>query len=248
MRVAGIIQARMGSTRLPGKVLRLLGDTTVLGHVIRRCRCVDNLDVVVVATTTAEKDAAIVSTAEKEGALVFRGSEEDVLDRYYNAARDAGAEVVVRITSDCPLLDPSVVRALVQRYVAGQDLAPPVDYVCNTLERTFPRGLDAEVFSSAALERAWRMAALPAEREHVTPYIYRHPELFRCENYRNPADLSSLRWTLDTEDDWRLLEAIFAELYVPGTQFSTSEVLGLLERRPELTALNAHVEQKSLVA
>ena len=238
----------MGSTRLPGKVLRRLGDTTVLGHVIRRCRCVGNLDLVVVATTTAEKDAAIVAAAEAEGAWVFRGSEEDVLDRYYNAAREARAQAVVRITSDCPLLDPGVVRALVERYLAGQDLDPPVDYVCNTLERTFPRGLDAEVFSFAAMERAWTMATSPADREHVTPYIYRHPELFRCENYSNSADLSSLRWTLDTEDDWRLIEAIFRELYRPGRQFSTSEVLDLLSRRPELNALNAHVEQKSLGA
>lgn len=244
MKTVAIIQARMGSTRLPGKVLRVLGNATVLAHVVRRSRRAAAVDEVVIATSESPLDDAIVDAGLRLGASVFRGSEDDVLSRYYLAAQRAGARVVVRITSDCPLLDPDVLQAMVARFLAMHRGGTPVDYLSNTLARTFPRGLDVEVFTFAALERAHREAGDAAEREHVTPYIYRNPGIFRIEQHRNAVDHSRYRWTLDTEDDWRLLQRIFARLGGRGDGFTTREVLELLAQEPGLAAINSHVAQK----
>ena len=246
MKTVAIIQARMGSTRLPGKVIRVLGDRTVLAHVIGRASEARGVDGVVVATTESVSDQAVVDEAVRAGAGVFRGSELDVLARYQGAATTFGAERIVRITSDCPLLDPDLLgRMLTEFDLAGRSDAP-LDYMSNALERTFPRGLDAEVFTRAALERAFHEASRPYEREHVTPYLYEHPELFRLRAFRGPADHSHYRLTLDTHEDWALLSAIFSELQRPGHRITTDEVIGLLRRRPELVALNADVWQKVL--
>lgn len=244
MKVAAIIQARMGSTRLPGKVLRLLGNTTVLGHVVRRVQRASNVDAVVVATTNSNRDDAIIEEARRLGAGVYRGSEDDVLSRYRHAAQQVAADVVVRVTADCPLLDPEVLQGMVARFLEQRRRGARVDYLSNTLERTFPRGLDVEVFTYEALARADAEARDAAEREHVTPYLYRHPELFRIEQYRGGLDRSDLRLTLDTPEDWALLEAVFSRLGTPDGMFSTGDVLELIGREPRLRALNAHVAQK----
>lgn len=239
MKTTVVIQARMGSTRLPGKVMMPLAGRTVLSQVIARVQAAP-VDEIVVATTVHPTDLPIVLEAERCGASWFRGSEEDVLSRYYLAAQQSGADLVVRVTSDCPLFDPSVLSTLLQRFKGSERL----DYLSNTLERTYPRGLDAEVFTAAALERAYREATKPHEREHVTPYLYQHPELFRIEQLKQAVDLSHHRWTLDTPEDFQLIDAIYAAM--GGMPFSTEDVLSLLERRPDLVALNAHIEQKKL--
>ncbi len=246
MSTVAIIQARMGSTRLPGKVVRVLGDRTVLAHVIGRALEARGVDAVAVATTESVSDQAIVDEAVRAGVGVFRGSELDVLARYRGAAASFGAERIVRITSDCPLLDPDLLgRMLAEFDLAGRSGAP-LDYMSNALERTFPRGLDAEVFTRAALERAYKEASRPYQREHVTPFIYEHPELFRLRSFRGPVDQSAYRLTLDTHEDWELLAAIFRELQRPGHRISTEEVIALLRRRPDLMGLNAGVQQKAL--
>lgn len=246
MKTVAIIQARTGSTRLPAKVLRILGGESVLGHVVRRAQAVSRIDEVVVATTTALADDAIVAEARRLGVMSTRGSEDDVLDRYYQAAVASGAERIVRITSDCPLLDPGVVDAMIAQFDALAAAGTPVDYLSNTVERRFPRGLDAEIFGFGVLARAHAEARAPAEREHVTPFFYRHPEWFHIAQHAPARDLSQHRWTLDTEDDWRFLEAVFAHLGSQVGGFGTDDVLQLLDRHPEIFQLNAHIEQKAL--
>jgi spore coat polysaccharide biosynthesis protein SpsF len=246
VKVVAIIQARMGSTRLPGKVLRILGGSTVLAHVVCRVQAVPGIHESVVATTQLPRDDAVVAEALRFGASVFRGSEEDVLSRYCRAAERAQANVVVRATSDCPLLDSDVLAAMLTRFQELHRGRAPVDYLSNTLARTYPRGLDVEIFSFAALTRADREARGPAEREHVTPFIYRHPELFRVAQFRGEMDLSAHRWTLDTEEDWTLLEGIFRRADIHSGRLQTAEVLKILARDPVLAAANAAVMQKAV--
>lgn len=241
MKTVAIIQARMGSTRLPGKVLRQLCGQSVLAHVVARVKSAQCLGGVMVATTTSSADDAVVAECHRLNIPFFRGSEENVLARYFGAAKLAGAETIVRVTSDCPLFD----GTLLDEMLAAFDDAH-VDYLSNTLKRTFPRGLDAEIFTFAALERANREAVKPPEREHVTPFLYQHPELFRLRSFEDETDLSAHRWTLDTPEDWQLIEALYQALYRPDRIFSTQDVLKLLKERPELAMLNAHVEQKTI--
>lgn len=239
MKTIAIIQARMSSTRLPGKVLKPLAGDTVLGHVIRRVRLAKRLDGICIATTESPADEPIVTEAARLGVSCWRGSEPDVLDRYFGAARASGADVIVRVTSDCPLFDGALLDEMLAVFIA----TPGLDYLSNVQVRRFPRGLDAEIFTFPALERAHREAAHFHEREHVTPYFYQNPELFRLRSFENKEDLSAHRWTLDTPEDWQFIEAVYASL---GTNPTTAEVLNLLNFRPELATLNARVEQKKL--
>ncbi len=239
-RTVAIVQARMGSTRLPGKVMLPLLGQPVLSRVMRRAGRARTLDEVVVATTTRPDDDAVVALAEREGWPVVRGSETDLLDRYLLAARTHDAEVVVRITSDCPLIDPDVIDATVDAFHAAD-----VDYASNTLEPpTYPRGLDVEVVSRPALERAGREDADPAWREHATPFVYRHPELFRLLRVPADDDHSDLRWTLDTPEDYRLISRIYEAL--DRDDFGWREALALVEANPSWTALNDGVVQKTV--
>jgi spore coat polysaccharide biosynthesis protein SpsF len=244
MKIVAIIQARMGSSRLPGKILRRLLDDTVLGHVVKRARAAGKIDQVVVATTLSSMDEVVVREAERLGVTATRGSEVDVLDRFYRAARQVQADVIVRITSDCPLLDPALVDDMVGKFMSLKAGGASVDYLSNTVIRTYPRGLDAEVFTFDALEKAHTQAASTAEREHVTPYLYRHSEVFRIEQYTGQQDLSHHRWTLDTIEDWQLLSAIFDHFGRPD--FSTAEVCDFLNEHPAIACLNVGVEQKAM--
>ncbi|MCS5696642.1 glycosyltransferase family protein [Desulfofundulus thermocisternus] len=240
MRVIAIIQARMGSTRLPGKVLMNILDRPMLWHVVQRTCRARLIDEVVVATTSGEADEAIVSLCRSQDWPYFRGSEEDVLDRYYQTARHYRADVVVRITSDCPLIDSGVIDRVIKAFINGQ---PELDYASNTLPpRTFPRGLDTEVFSLSALERAWREDTNPASREHVTPYIYRHPEKFRLQGVSSDIDYSYMRWTVDTLEDLNFVRKIFE--HFGNNAFSWREVLRMLDEHPEWLEINRHVQQK----
>jgi spore coat polysaccharide biosynthesis protein SpsF len=238
----------MGSTRLPGKVLKPLCGQSVLAHVVERVRSAHGVDAIVVATSTLLADDVIASEAGILGARVFRGSEVDVLSRFDGAAREVAADIVVRVTADCPLFDGSLLAFMLERFGRSIATGQTVDYLSNTLVRTYPRGLDAEIFTAAALRQAHDRAREDFEREHVTPYIYRHPELFRCENYTGTPDRSRYRWTLDTEEDWRLIEAVYAALWQPARLFSSDEVIDLLQREPAIVALNAHVEQKTIAS
>lgn len=239
MKTVAVIQARMGSSRLPGKVMRNLGGRSVLAQVVERVASAGAVSEIVVATTDKPADDVIVAEAAKIGVSSFRGSEDDVLSRYWGAAREAGADVVVRVTSDCPLYDGAILQSMLNRFHEGSG---QIDYLSNSLRRTFPRGLDTEIFTFAVLERAFHEARELAEREHVTPFLYRHPELFRLDSFEDSVDRSNLRWTLDTEDDWRFVSAIYERL---GSNFSTQDVLSLLESAPDLLLLNSHIEQKA---
>ena len=244
-RTVAIIQARMGSTRLPGKVLRTLGNRSVLAHVIGRVRACALIDATVVATTTSRTDDPVAAEAGAHGAAVFRGSEEDVLSRYLDAANEADATNIVRITSDCPLVDSEILCRMVALFIEKSDASTKLDYLSNSLGRTtFPRGLDVEVFSREALSRANALAKDAWDREHVTPYIYSHPEQFRLEGFQQDVDQSKYRLTLDTEEDWALLAAIYETLGTGGKAFSTREVIDFLRVHPELVALNSKVVQK----
>ncbi len=240
MNTVAIIQARMGSSRLPGKVLTDLGGETVLARVVRRLERSRQITRIVVATTGASADQAIVSECERLQVPCFRGSEDDVLDRYYQAVRSHPADGVVRITSDCPLIDPELVDETIRVFTEEN-----ADYASNVSPRTYPRGLDVEVFTSAALERAWREARQPYEREHVTPFFYEHPEMFRLASVSGEVDYSRYRWTLDTPGDLELLRAIYSR-FDNRDDFPWRDVIALMEREPEMAELNSRVLQKSL--
>jgi len=234
----------MGSTRLPGKVLMPLAGRPALFHTIERVQRANLINEIVIATSTLPQDDII----EKEAAFIhiktFRGSEGDVLERYYLAAKEANADTVVRVTSDCPLIDPAVLDQLIELFKETN-----ADYASNFFaRRTYPRGLDAEVFTFKALEHAQEKATQKHEREHVTPFIWAQPKLFKCASLQQDKDLSTLRWTLDEKDDYRLLTEIFNTLYPQNPNFSTEDILTLLEKRPELKTLNEHVEQKKVLA
>lgn len=235
-----IIQARVGSTRLPAKALADIGGMSMLARVVRRVRRARSVGLVAVATTTEPADAAIVEECARLGAPVTRGSQDDVLDRYYQAARAHAADAVVRVTSDCPLIDPGVIDEVV-----GAFLAERPDYASNVAARRYPRGLDVEVFSFAALERAWREAGEPYQRAHVTPYLYQRPDLFRALSVPGAADHGGHRWTVDTPEDLAFARAVYAR-FNDDDGFGWREVLALVEREPEIAAINAHVEQKEL--
>lgn len=244
MKVVGIIQARTGSTRLPGKVLLEVAGRPLLQHVIDRVLAARLIHEVIIATTTKQADDAISILAKQAGVGVFRGSEDDVLERYYHAAQACGADVVVRVTSDCPLLDPQTLDQVILRFLDAQRSPPRPDYVSNNLERSFPLGLDAEAFSFLTLARAHKEARTPYEREHVTPYICEGEAGFRLLNLRHPWDLSFHRWTVDTAEDLALVREIYRHLYRDGYIFRMYEVLRLFLDRPELFDINrgAHRE------
>jgi spore coat polysaccharide biosynthesis protein SpsF len=223
----------------------MLANRTVLGHVISRVQQVSGIDEVIVATTSHPADDLIEPEASRYGATVFRGSEADVLSRYFLAASQAKSDVVIRITSDCPLLDPEIVSLMLTKFVGSASSGSSLDYMSNGLRRTFPRGLDAEIFLMDSLARAHREAKLPYEREHVTPYIYEHPDEFRIFSYEGRVNLSHYRWTLDTEQDFLMLTQVFEALR-PLASPSTADVLAYLGDHPEVAQINADVQQKAL--
>ena len=235
-RVVVIVQARMGSSRLPGKVLMDLHGRPLLERQIERLRRSRTVDAIVIATSTHARDDAIAEVAERVGVGVFRGPEDDVLARYVGAADAFQADVVVRGTADCPLVDPEVLDRCVERLLEDDDL----DYVSNTLQRTYPRGLDVEVLRRSVLERAHHEATDPGDREHVTGFIWRQPERFRLANVVDCEDRSALRWTVDTQDDLDVVRAVYDALYPERPDFSYADALAHVSEHPAVHAGNRH--------
>jgi spore coat polysaccharide biosynthesis protein SpsF len=235
LKVVAIIQARMGSTRLPGKSLMLLGGKPVIEHVLIRAKQIKGVDEVVLATTTDTADDALANWAKKNNFKCFRGSASDVLDRYYNAAKDFKADVILRITGDCPLLDPEVSGQVLEAFMEGG-----VDYVTNTKPPTYPDGMDTEAASFASLERAFKDAKLSSEREHVTPYIWKNKELFKIKNVTGDEDLSNLRLTIDEASDAKLIELVIAECKKRGKS-NLETILNILRENPEWLKINGQI-------
>lgn len=238
-----IIQARMSSSRLPGKVLRDIGGQSMLERMLTRVRRSTRIQQVIIATTTDPSDDPIAELCQAKGWPYFRGSLHDVLDRYYQTALHFKAATIVRLTADCPLIDPAVIdHTIEQFFLAG------VDFAANRLpppfHRTYPIGMDTEVCSFAALERAWREAQAPYEREHVMPYLYDEPGRFRTLLVNTQPDFGHLRWTVDTPQDLEVIQRVFT-LFEGRDDFNYAELLALFANHPELQAINAGVPHKT---
>jgi len=236
-----IIQARMSSTRLPGKVLREIKCKAILDYVVDRIKFCRNVDDIILATTTNQKDDILEKYAINKEISYFRGSEEDVLSRYYEAAKKYHIDTIVRITSDCPLIDSEIVDEIIKKHIENK-----ADYTANTIIRTYPRGLDTEVFNFNILEDAHKHANEKYYREHVTPYIQEHParieiqNIEACEKIKRP----NIRITLDTKEDFELLEKII--LHFDDLMFKTEDVIDFLDKNPDLMKINKNVKQKEV--
>lgn len=224
----------MASTRLPGKVLLDLNGKTVLSHVLERCAAITEAQGVCCAIPDGADCDAIAIEAKRAGSFIFRGSETDVLDRYYRAARSLDAEVVLRVTSDCPLIDPNVCDEVLRLRASVS-----ATFACNNQPPTWPHGLDCEAFPMAWLERAASEASSPFEREHVGPFMRNHPQAQLVNFAATKPGLTHLRWTLDTPDDLRFMRAVFARLPASRDAWDYRVPLAIVEADPALTALNA---------
>lgn len=231
----------MGSTRLPGKILKTVNGKPLLEYQLERVKQVKNIDQIVIATTIEKQDQPIVDFCESIGVDYYRGSEKDVLSRYYEAGKKFNGDIILRLTSDCPLIDPKTIDVTLQHYLNNT-----YDYVSNTIVRTFPRGLDTEVFSVDSLHKAYEEATLERDREHVTSYLYTHPEIFKIGYITSPKDYSAHRWTVDTIDDFQLIELILTKMYKPDETFHFEDVIEVINKHPEWFYLNAHIEQKKI--
>jgi spore coat polysaccharide biosynthesis protein SpsF (cytidylyltransferase family) len=231
MNTLGVVQARVSSSRLPGKVLQPIVGRPMLRHEIDRVRRARSLDALVVATSVDASDDPIAALCADADVRCFRGSLNDVLDRIYQAARGDRPRVVVRLTGDCPLADPALIDGVVELFRASDfDLVATAD--------TFPDGLDVEAIRYEALEDAWKHATRPSDREHVTRFVRRQPERFRIGRYPSAANLSHLRWTVDEPEDFDFVRRVYEALYPRNPEFGTDEVLALLASQPELLELN----------
>lgn len=234
--ITALIQARLGSTRLPGKTLMLIEGESLLGHLVKRIKASRYVNDIVIATTTNERDNAIVEFAKAENLKFYCGSEDDVLDRFYQASVLYRLETIVRVTPDCPMLDPKVMDCVISEFLEGN-----YDYVSNVITPTFPDGLDTEVFSFKTLEKTWHEAKLPSERENVTAYILKHPKLFRQFNVRREGeDLSWMRWTVDTQRDLEFVKGIFQRLVSRGI-FHEDDVIEVLRKNPDMLKINSGI-------
>jgi spore coat polysaccharide biosynthesis protein SpsF len=231
---AVIVQARLGSSRLPGKVMRPLGNRTVLEEVLARCARISGADLVVCAVPDEPQSDMLEELARASGAEVYRGSEQDVLLRYLEAARKVAADFVMRVTSDCPLIDPEICSAVLKLRDAES-----ADYASNNLTRTFPHGLDCEVFSTSSLTLAEAATREPYDREHVTPWLRKAPGIKRTNLSAQSADHVDERWTLDYPEDLEFLQAIFSAM-PRNASGRMADVLAVLDSNPALRAINSH--------
>ena len=236
MEIGCIIQARMGSTRLPGKVLEELeAGKTCLEYVIQQLEDVFDIKNIVIATTFLEEDDVIEKFCVERGINVFRGQPKNVLDRYYNCAKEFSIQNIVRITSDCPLIDPKIVLELRKKMKTGE-----FDYVSNALNRTFPIGLDAEIFTFHALEQSWKVAQLQSEKEHVTPFIKKNPKSFKQYNLESDKNKSNIRITLDVPEDLMLIRNIVSK--ISNRPILYKDLMELFEREPEILVINKNIK------
>jgi len=233
--IIAIIQARVGSTRLPNKVMKYLEDKTVIEHVISRVSKSRHIDEVFVATTIDENNLPLVQLCSSQNVRIFCGSEEDVLDRFYQLAKLIRPNHIVRVTADCPVIDPEIIDLIIENHLGLNS-----DYTSNTIVDSYPDGLDTEIFSFSSLERSWKEANLLSEREHVTPYIKKHPEIFSLNSIVSGINYADKRWTLDTESDYEFLKSIFKILFEKNQFFGMNEILQLLETQPSLEKINSN--------
>jgi len=235
MLIGCIIQARLGSARLPQKVLlNLDGQNSTLFYVINQLKYCKKIDEIVIATTDLKQDNIIEDFIKKLGMICFRGNETDVLDRYYNCAKKFRFDIIVRITSDCPLIDPEIVDKIIENFDSGNE-----DYISNTLKNSFPKGLDVEVFTFSALKRSWEEARLPSEREHVTHHI-RNNSSFKIKNFENKENLSEYRWTLDRKEDLDFIREIIKR--VEKRPILMEDVISILKQEPHLSKINQNID------
>jgi spore coat polysaccharide biosynthesis protein SpsF len=245
-KVVCIIQARMGSTRLPGKVMKKIKEKSILSYVVERVKQASLIDQIVIATTTNKKDDVIAEEAERLNVKCFRGSEQDVLSRYYYAAKKFHADIIARITSDCPLIDPPIVDNALKIYLNNQNYSIVTNAGPDLEKRTFPRGLDTEVFSFETLENTFKNATEKYQREHVTPYIYENNNMFKIYHMMAQGQLRrpDIRITVDTKKDFELVSKIIN--HFEDIKFNTAEIIDFLEDHSELIKINNDVKQKSL--
>ncbi|MCP3028398.1 cytidylyltransferase domain-containing protein [Halobacillus sp. A5] len=241
MKVTAIIQARMGSTRLPGKVLKRVMDRPLLDFQLERIRMSALLDEIIIATTTKPEDDVLAEFAQNHSIQVYRGSEQDVLSRYFEAAQYYGADVIVRLTSDCPIIDAAVIDQVIQAFTKHKGTCK---YASNTVARTYPRGMDTEVLSMPALKRCFDEARSLSEREHVTSYIHHHPDEFSICSVRLKQDESHHRWTVDTHEDFQLMKRMISHLYPNNPHFTFEDALEVVKQYPEWALINSHIDQK----
>lgn len=234
MKVVAIVQARMGSSRLPGKVLKKVLNKSLLDYQMERIKRTKLIDEIVIATTLNPIDDVLVQFCESRSIPYYRGSEQDVLSRYYEAAILFDADVIVRLTADNPLIDPEIIDRTVAEFLSDNTL----DYASNTIERTYPRGMDTEVFSFALLEKLNTVATSPSNREHVTSYISEHPTLFRIKQVKDDKNESRFRLTVDTPKDFLIISQITEILYKKCPYFSYDDILSLLYERVDLQSFD----------
>lgn len=245
MKVVCLVQARVGSTRLPGKILKEICGKTILHHEIDRLKKCKEIDEIVIATTDKEDDDKIVNEAKKLSVKYFRGSENDVLSRFYYAAKENNADIIVRVTSDCPCIDFEILDKMLI-YFKEKYKEKQVDYLSNTIKRTYPRGYDIEIFTFSALEKSYINAEKEYEREHVTPYIYDKTNNFLKLSFENKDDYSEYRVTLDTIEDFIVIKNIFENLYYKNPYFKLNDVVQYLNNNLHIVDINKHIEQKKL--
>ena len=235
--IYAIIQARMGSTRLPGKVMMELCGVPVIEHVVNRLRRSTLIDEIIIATSIDSNNQPLIDFCIKNDINYFVGSEDDVLDRYYQTAIDNNIndeDILIRITSDCPLIDPFVVDKVIEEHISKDN-----DYTTNVLDCTYPDGLDCEVFNFSVLKETWINANLIAQREHVTLYIRDNADKFKLGNVKNNVDLSDLRWTLDEKEDFIFINEVYKNLYNDDSFFTMEDIVNLLDDKPELLEINS---------
>ncbi len=231
--ITAIIQARMSSTRFPGKMLLPLAGKSIIENTVARVLSAKKISKIIVATSDSLSDDPLADVCVKNGIEVFRGSLDDVLDRYYQTAKKYGAQQVARITGDCPIIDPSVIDLVAEAYEKER-----CDYISTgRIVSTFPDGMDTEIFSFASLEVAWKEARLPSEREHVTPYIWNHPELFKLAEIKNDRNLGQVRLTIDEPQDYEVLKKITTDV----SPLSMLAIVAYLEKHPEVAAINGSI-------
>lgn len=240
-KIVAIIQARMGSTRMPGKSLRPILGKPMLWHLVNRLKNSKTIDQIVVATTAEKIDSPILDLAEKMNVGSYAGSESDVLDRYYQSAKKYNADIVLRITADCPLIDPEIVDKLTDLFLRGAYDYAGVD------NDSYPHGFDTEIFTFQALDKAWHEAKLASEREHVTPYIKKHLS-FKKAALKSPEPLPKIRITVDYQDDFDLVENIYKELYAEDRIFHLKDILAFFKRHPDLLGMNQnHIKNEGYI-
>jgi|SaaInlStandDraft_2_1057019.scaffolds.fasta_scaffold20927_3 spore coat polysaccharide biosynthesis protein SpsF len=236
-KITVMIQARTGSTRLPRKALKEIEGKLIIWHMINRAKKIKSVQQIIIITTKKKEDEIFLKIAQENGVFGFQGSEKDLLDRHYSCAKKFNADPIIRITSDCPLIDPCLVEKMLQVF-----LKKNYDYVTNREPPTYPDGLDTEIFSFSALKKADKFSKMSSEREHVNPYIVKNPKKFKIFNYENKKDLSHLRWTVDEKQDLKFVRQIYSRMK-PKTLFSTNAILKILAKEPDLQKINQGINR-----